>query len=615
MATMFIRKTKTGTAKDGSPRYSVRLVQNDRVGNKVKQRTLLNLGRHFSIEQQYWALLCQRVEEIVSAQPQFDFVPPDPNIETEARRIAARLLQRQGQSLPEDQTAKDFQTVDVNSAADSNVRTAGVEHAALAALESLEVPQLLLNLGFNRRQRCVALGTIVGRMAAPASERATNDWLRHTSALGEMLDIDFGALSDMALYRVSDQLLAHQQQIEQHLFERACTLFSLQPTIAFYDLTNTYLEGQAQQMPDAKRGRSKEKRNDCPLLTLALVVDASGFVVKSRIFAGNVAESKTLAQMIDELGADTDAVVVMDRGVAVAANLKWLTDQGYRYVVVSRQQTRQFDFDSDAVQTLQTTSNNAVSFYKEIAQQTDADGNSFKEAHLRCHSQARAAKENGIVNRFMKRFEQGLEKINESLGKSNAQNKPEQVMRRIGRLEKQNSRVARHYQVEVHHDQTGAQVSHISWQFEPVDGTMATHPGVYCLRSNVLDWDAETMWRTYMTLTEAESVFRALKSELGLRPVYHQKQHRANGHLFISVLAYQAVCVLRTRMKANGWHDSWTTIRNVLGTITRTTTSFERRDGRTLHVRKTATADADEAAIYAAMGITAPPRNLQKTIV
>jgi len=95
-------------------------------------------------------------------------------------------------------------------------------------------------------------------------------------------------------------------------------------------------------------------------------------------------------------------------------------------------------------------------------------------------------------------------------------------------------------------------VSHISWQFEPVDGTMATHPGVYCLRSNVLDWDAETMWRTYMTLTEAEAVFRALKSELGLRPVYHQKQHRANGHLFISVLAYQAVCVLCTRMKANG---------------------------------------------------------------
>ena len=368
-------------------------------------------------------------------------------------------------------------------------------------------------------------------------------------------------------------------------------------------------------MPDAKRGRSKEKRNDCPLLTLALVVDASGFVVKSRIFAGNVAESKTLAQMIDELGADTDAVVVMDRGVAVAANLKWLTDQGYRYVVVSRQQTRQFDFDSDAVQTLQTTSNNAVSFYKEIAQQTDADGKSFKEAHLRCHSQARAAKENGILNRFMKRFEQGLEKINESLGKPKARNKLEQVERRIGRLEKQNSRVARHYQVKVHPDETGTRVSHISWQFEPVDGTMATHPGVYCLRSNVLDWDAETMWRTYMTLTEVESVFRALKSELGLRPVYHQKQHRANGHLFISVLAYQAVCVLRTRMKANGLHDSWTTIRNLLGTITRTTTSFERRDGRTLHVRKTATADADEAAIYAAMDIAVPPRNLQKTIV
>ena len=610
---MFIRKTKTATANDGTPRYSVRLVHNARVNGKVKQRTLLNLGRHFGVDPQYWPLLCQRVQELLNAQHSFDFIPPEPNIETEARRIAALLLERQGESLGEDHTAKDFQTVDVNSSSDSEVRTVGVEHAALEALEALKVPQLLQDCGFNRRQRLMALATIVARMVAPASERETNRWLRKTSALGEMLGIDFGALSEMALYRASDQLLAHQSQIEDHLFTQACTLFALQPTIAFYDLTNTYLEGQALGMPKAKRGRSKEKRTDCPLLTLALVVDASGFVAKSRIFAGNVAECKTLEQMISELGGDTDAVVVMDRGVADAANVQWLRQNGYRYVVVSREQHRQFE--ATAVETIQTASDNQVSFYKEIATQLDQDGTEYKEAHLRCYSSARAATEQGIIGRFMKSFEQGLEKINTSLSKPNTTKKLDAIERRIGRLEKQNSRVARHYQVCVHKDESGHRATHLSWRFEPVDGSMATHPGVYCLRSNILDWDAEMMWRTYMTLTEVEAVFRTLKSELGLRPVYHQIQRRANGHLFISVLAYQAVCVLRTRMKSAGAHDSWTTIRNSLATITRTTTSFERRDGRTLHVRKTATADADEAAIYAAMGIGAPLRNLQKTLI
>ncbi|MDE0309806.1 MAG: transposase [Acidiferrobacterales bacterium] len=205
--------------------------------------------------------------------------------------------------------------------------------------------------------------------------------------------------------------------------------------------------------------------------------------------------------------------------------------------------------------------------------------------------------------------------MNEALEKPKARNKAEYIERRIGRIEKTNARVAQHYRIDVHRDESQTRVERLSWRCEPVDGTMATHPGVYCFRSNIVDWDVETMWRTYMTLSEVEAVFRSLKSELGLRPVYHQKQHRANGHLLITVLAYQAVCVLRTRMKANGCHDSWTTVRDALCTITRTTSSFERKDGRMLHVRITASADADQAATYKAMGIAPPPRKLHTTIV
>ena len=144
---------------------------------------------------------------------------------------------------------------------------------------------------------------------------------------------------------------------------------------------------------------------------------------------------------------------------------------------------------------------------------------------------------------------------------------------------------------------------------------MMSHPGVYCLRSNILDLDAGTPWHTYVTLTDVEAVFRSLKSELGLRPIFHHTQRRADGHLFISVIAYQAVQLLRTRMNRAGASDSWTSIRHALRSLQRTTTTFTRRDGRTLHVRKTALADDQQAVIYHAMGITAPPRNVRKTVV
>ena len=159
----------------------------------------------------------------------------DPEVEAEARRIAKRLIERGAAAPPPDSPPEDFQEVDADSADDSDVRTAGVEHAALEALGSLGLPALLDELGFSRRQRNCALASIVARMAAPASERETNRWLKRTSAAGEMLGTDFGSFSHMALYRASDKLIANREKIERHLFERASDLFDFTPTIAFYD--------------------------------------------------------------------------------------------------------------------------------------------------------------------------------------------------------------------------------------------------------------------------------------------------------------------------------------------------------------------------------------------
>ena len=190
-------------------------------------------------------------------------------------------------------------------------RAIGVEHVGLWAMRRLGLPQLLEDLGLAVRH--AAIGSIIARMAAPASERATRDWLSYSSALGELLGVNFEKMGSMQLYRASDALIKHRERIEAHLFRRAMGLFDAQETVTLYDLTNTYFEGAAARQEKAKRGHSKEKRSDCPLLTLAVVLDGSGFVRRSKVFAGNVREHATLAEMLASLGAPRGARVVMDR--------------------------------------------------------------------------------------------------------------------------------------------------------------------------------------------------------------------------------------------------------------------------------------------------------------
>ena len=441
---MFIRATRTGTARDGSARLSHRLVENQRQDGKVRQTTLLNLGRHFSIEREAWPLLCERIQELLGGQPTLGLDPAPQEIEAEARRITARLVERQG----EETAGADWETVDIGSVRDMDGRTIGVEHAALSALEALGLPALFDELGFNRRQRCCALGSIIARMAHPGSERETNRWLRRTSAAGEMLGFDFGQVSDMALYRASDTLVSCQERIEDHVFGTVESLFGLEPTITLYDLTNTFFEGQAQGQPKAARGHSKEGRTDAPLLTLGLVLDGSGFVRRSGVFAGNVTEAHTLGSMLESLGAPQGGVVIMDRGIATKANLVWLRRQGYRYLVVSRDATRVFDTGQAATRVV-TSSREAVDVYTQEVGCEEDDGTPYREVLLRCHSASRETKERGILERFQKRFEDGLRDLNEGLSRPRTRKGLDHVQRRIGRLEKANARVARHYEVTV----------------------------------------------------------------------------------------------------------------------------------------------------------------------
>jgi transposase len=602
---MFIRQTKTRNSTTGESYLTFRLVASERVGKQVRQRTLLNLGRQFSLAKDDWPSLCTRIEQILSGQG--ILLPESAAIETLAQRYASRLVAgRPSVAVKPESSAVEYQEVDVNSLELVRPRSVGVEHAGLAALSWLGLADVLESVGMNAGQRACALGSIIGRMACPGSELATWRWLRNRSAFGELVDVDFEGVPLMGLYRVSDLLVRNREAIESALFKRINDLFSLPATVTLYDLTNTYFEGEASGNAKAKHGHSKEKRSDCPLVTLGLVLDGSGFVRRSRMFAGNVSEAGTLEGMLKGLDAPVGALVIMDRGIASEANIAWLIEHHYRYLVVSREKGRQFDA-GQATETF-TASEETIRIQRVISE----DGS---EVRLYCHSEKRQEKETAMTTRFTEHFEQGLAKLAAGLDKPRGNRGRDKLQEKIGRLKEKSHGIGQHYTITVTCDESGTKATSLTWEKTPVDGTQLTHPGVYCLRSNETTWDEATLWQTYTMLTDLEAVFRSLKSELGLRPVFHHKEERTEGHLFITVLAYQAVQVIRTKLKTKNIVASWSTLRETLSVQQRVTATFKQRDGRTLNIRKATVAEKSLNEIYEKLGISTTPGGIKKLTV
>lgn len=600
---MFIRQTKTRSSVSGDDYYTFRLVASERVGGKVRQRTLLNLGKNFSLPKEQWQQLCSRIDQILSGQGAL--LTESDEIEELAQRYAAQMVVNAPAATGSAEAEENYQEVDVASLELIRPRSVGVENVALEALSWLKLPEILVSAGLNGVQRAAAIGSIVGRMAAPGSELATMRWLNERSALGELLEVDFESMPPMRLYRTSDLLVRKRKEIETALFSRIEDIFALPTTVTLYDLTNTYFEGEAAGNNKACRGRSKEKRSDCPLVALGLVLDGSGFVRQSRMFEGNVVESKTLEEMLEELQAPPGALVIMDAGIATEANIEWLVEHQYRYLVVSRERNRQFD-EKQAVETT-TASKQTIQIQRVI----NADET---EARLYCHSPQRQEKETAMTSQACQRFEAGLNKIAENLQKPRGEKRQEKLLQRIGRLQEKSRGISQHYRVELTPDARGKKAIALTWEKLPINGTRLTHPGVYCLRTNEMNWDEATLWQTYTMLTDLEAVFRSLKSELGLRPIYHHKEERTEGHLFITVLAYQAVQALRQKLKAKGIKDSWTCLREILSVQQRITATFKQRDGRTLHVRKATVAEPKLKKLYEALDISPTPGGVQKLI-
>ena len=611
---MFIRRTITNSRETDQAYYTYRLVEGIRTGSVVKQTTLLNLGSHFDLPQADWPALAARIDALLHGQEALQLEPLAEAIEAMAQRCAAQLIalrsiEKPGASSANAAAFSDagrFQEVDLDSIEMVRPRSVGVEHAALSAMRQCGFEDKLTELGFNRPQIAAAVGNIIGRIAHPGSELATHAWLQKRSALGELIDFDFEAMDLNRLYRASDALFKHRDALQDHLFEAAKSVFGFADTVTLYDLTNTYFEGIAAGVKKAARGRSKEKRSDCPLVTLAVVLDGSGFVRRSRVFAGNASEPQTLQDMLTGLSAPKGSAVVMDAGIATEANLAWLKTHGYHYVVVSRKRERQFD--PEMASEVQTAGDVTIKIQRVLDEKNG-------EAQLYCHSPAREQKDRAIIEAKSSRFEAALQKLVDGLSKPAGTKATSKVMEKIGRAKQRYARAAQHYQIDVVPDESGENVAAITWEKHVKQGSAAMYPGVYCLRTTLIDLDDATLWRNYTMLTNLESVFRSLKTDLGLRPVYHQVERRVEGHLFISVLAYHFVHTLRLQLKAQGVDDAWESLRETLAGQQRITTTLQRRDGRAVHVRKATRPEPHQQKIVEILGLPANPGGTHRAVI
>jgi transposase len=438
---------------------------------------------------------------------------------------------------------------------------------------------------------------VIARLCEPSSElHIAEDWFRRT-ALDDLLGVPEEKINDDRCYRGLDKMLAHKAALETHLKDRLGTLFALDYDLLLYDVTSTYFEGLAEANPLAKRGYSRDHRGDCKQVCIGLVVTRDGFPLGFEVFAGNRHDATTLREIVATMEARygrSSRVWALDRGMVSEAHLAWLRDRGSRYVVgTPKAQLRTYE------RQLIEGPWSAIRDGLEVQLAPAGD-----ETFILCRSADRAAKERAMRERFAERIEQGLAKLAATCGKR--RQAVGTIERRVGRLLQRQQRAARFYDIRVIDTRAGAR---IDWsKRDEVWNQARVCDGCYVLRSNVVDWTAEELWRAYTQLTEAEAAFRIHKDRLELRPVWHQTAERVTAHILVCFLAYVLRKTLEGWCRRAGLGSSATTVLEELARIPSSDVVVPTCDGRAIRLRCVVRPDRAQAILLDRLGLDLPQR-------
>jgi transposase len=617
---MFIRrKIKTLKAQSYEQHQLLKSVRTDR---GPRQEVVLNMGT-LDLPQAQWKALANAIEEKLNNQAPFSFEESCPEVEKLAAHYAQMILSKSlnqaaeeathddvNEASPAQQAAANYQNVDINSVRTSESKSIGAEYVMAEQMNQYGFDKILGELDFSPKQIDYAKHLIIGRAVHPSSERELSRWINDDSAIKELIG-STEAVYDNALHRTAVMLQEHGDTIQKSLRLKAKELFSLDETIVLYDLTNTYFEGKKAGNAKAQFGRSKERRTDCKLMTLALIVDSQGFPKESHILEGNAIEPETLAGMLESiraLGHSTERkTLVIDAGIASEENIALLRQENISYVAVSRKQSYDPTLWDQSVekkvkladQTTELTLKRAI-----VENEADGDQAAYQEAFLLCHSPHKEAKERQIIESRLNKFETAMGELSAGLTKARTTKKFGKIMERIGRLKEKYS-VGNYFDIEVSQRE---EIVHAITCVRNLKGAAKTENlGKYVIRTDRIDLSEEDLSGVHRSLTTIESSFRAMKSDLGLRPNYHKCEKATTAHIFLSVLAYHVVCPILRRLSDSGLNYTWNSVRNLLSSHDRVVTAFNTDDGHCVYVKNTTSANLSQKSIYNGLGIKHDP--------
>jgi transposase len=598
---MYIRKSSR-TYK-GKTYSNYVLVESILTPKGPRQRAICSLGDLSPRPKEDWLRMARKLEAALTGQRSLlPEEPPDPEFDTLLGRVrTARPVQPLWPIPATAEPDTDLIAVHTDQVRVEEVREAGPVHVGHQFWKRLDLDRILDQAGLQQRTRELTCAMTLNRLVHPASELAMPDWIRST-AVGDLLNVDFQDLAEDALYRNLDRLHEQRVAIEAALAERERTLFNLDPTLLFYDLTSTYFEGRALANPKAKRGYSRDSRPDCKQVVIGLAVNREGFPLAHETWAGNRHDSATVDDMLDALekriGLQPGQTVVVDRGMAGVEQLEAIRKRKLHYLVAAKQGERdqwlqEFENDQDFEEVRREPSLLNPSQHKsEIRVKMRRAGDI---THVLCLSNERKDKDRAIREAHEKKLVADLEKLKVRVAKGNGKGtRPAEVLETIGRLKERYPRVARYYAMNY-----DAEKKAFAYHLDEAKRARAEKlDGSYLLKTDRQDLSADEAWRTYILLTRAEAAFRCLKTPLGERPVFHHNEKRVDAHIFLCVLAYHLLISIEKTLLDGGVHTSWATVRDTLRTHQVSTIVLPTDDGRELRIRKGSIPEAQQRELY-----------------
>jgi len=584
---------KTTKSYKGKKYDNYLLVESVSTPRGPRQKIFCSLGSLEPAPREEWLLLAHRMAASLAGQQSLGG----------GDAAVARAMEKGQRRRPRPTAARGSGdarvAVDVERVSLEEAREAGPVHVGHQMWQQLGLNEILSRAGLSERACVLSEIMTLNRLIFPLSEHAMPDWIRNT-ALADILGADFSTLNDEALYRNLDRLHPHRELIEGELSAREKSLFELDDTLYLYDLTSTYFEGQAASNPQAKRGYSRDKRPDCKQVLVGLVLDGDGFPKAHEVLEGNRQDGSTVKEMLAGLekrsGRHGGATVVVDRGMAYAENLEQICASGHHYLVAGRQSERnawlaEFEHDEDWEEVLRTPSPLNPQQKKSLVRIRRCQKGD--EVYILCLSEGRQDKDRAIRHKQEQRLKQDLEALQSRIAKGQLKASAK-ICEAIGRLKERYPRVARYYRMEY-----DAADKRLAWHEDGDKKAVAEKlDGGYVLRTDRKDLSGDQIWRTYMLLTRVEAAFRAMKSPLLERPIFHHLQDRTQTHIFLCVLAYHLLAAIEKRFLDQGVHTSWWTLRQQLSTHQVVTVVLPAGDGKILKIRKATTPEPVHKQIY-----------------